>query len=556
MSSGKETPRQKMIGMMYLVLTALLALNVSKQILQGFVMVNESVTKSKIILDENNFKVKKAFEDYVNAGNYEAKPYLIRANEAQKSIHLVDSYIDSVKLLIVQKSEGPTKKDTSQLRFMERLDDFDTPTHLMIGSDEANPIDKRYSAKDLKLQLTNLHSNLYTMLDNMQKNANTLLEKDDVTAIKQKLTSIKPLDNNSGEDGENLSWELKNFYHMPMAAVITNLNKIQADMKNLESEFLHVFGAASTKYLFKVNKLQAKVVAPSAYVLAGQSFKADVVLSASSTELTSERMKVLVGATYDTLTKKLSVPGNSISIADGIGKYETTTSATGQKNLKGVVVYKNPKGFEEYYPFDYSYMVAPPFTAIAADNMNVFYVGVDNPMSVSSAGFSPSDIKVSVVGCGAVIEGNTAGKYILKATSAGTCMVTVMAKVNGLYQQQGAPKKFRVKSIPPPVLKIGGKLALGNLEFTRSGLSSIAGLAVESPGFDFPVTMTVKSFDFTYFKGGELKTITCNSNNLSNEAKKALSELRIGQRAFFENVKVQTPTGIIAVQMAQIKVRS
>ena len=555
MSSGKETPRQKMIGMMYLVLTALLALNVSKQILQGFVMVNESVTKSKIILDENNFKVKKAFEDYVNAGNYEAKPYLVRANEAQKSIHLVDSYIDSVKLLIVQKSEGPTKKDTSQLRFMERLDDFDTPTHLMIGSDEANPIDKRYSAKDLKLQLTNLHSNLYTMLDNMQKNANTLLEKDDVTAIKQKLTSIKPLDNNSGEDGEKLSWELKNFYHMPMAAVITNLNKIQADMKNLESEFLHVFGAASTKYLFKVNKLQAKVVAPSAYVLAGQSFKADVVLSASSTELTSERMKVLVGATYDTLTKKLSVSGNSISIADGIGKYETTTNATGQKNLKGVVVYKNPKGFEEYYPFDYSYMVAPPFTAIAADNMNVFYVGVDNPMSVSSAGFSPNDIKVSVVGCGAVIEGNTAGKYILKATSAGTCMVTVMAKVNGLYQQQGDPKKFRVKSIPPPVLKIGGKLALGNLEFTRSGLSSIAGLAVESPGFDFPVTMTVKSFDLTYFKGGELKTITCNSNNLSNEAKKALSELRIGQRAFFENVKVQTPTGVIAVQMAQIKVR-
>jgi gliding motility-associated protein GldM len=556
MSSGKETPRQKMIGMMYLVLTALLALNVSKQILQGFVMVNESVSKSKLILDENNFKVKKAFEDYVNAGNYEAKPYLLKAIEAQKSIRIVDAYIDSVKLLIIQKSEGPTKTDTSQLRFMERLDDFDTPTHMMIGSDESNPISSKYSAKDLKLQLTKLYSDLTLMLDHMQKNASTKLERDDVNAIKQKLSSIKPLDNNSGEDGEKLNWELKNFYHMPMAAVITNLNKIQADMKNLESEFLHVFGAASNKYLFKVNKLQAKVVAPSAYVLTGQSFKADVVLSASSTELTSDRMKVLVGATYDSITKKLSVAGNSLTISDGIGKYETVTSSIGSKDLKGVVVYKNPKGIDEYYPFDFSYMVAPPFTAIAADNMNVFYVGVENPISVSSAGFAPSDLKVSVSGCGALMQANAGGKYTLKATSAGTCMVTVMAKVNGVYKPQGEPKKFRVKSIPPPVLKVGGKLALGNLEFTRAGLQSIAGLAVESPGFDFPVSMIVKSFDLTYYKSGELKTITCNTSNLSNDAKRALTELRIGQRAYFENVKVQTPAGVISVPMAQIKVKS
>ena len=297
-------------------------------------MVNESVSKSKLILDENNFKVKKAFEDYVNAGNYEAKPYLLKAIEAQKSIRIVDAYIDSIKLIIIQKSEGPTKTDTSQLRFMERLDDFDTPTHMMIGSDESNPISSKYSAKDLKLQLTKLYSDLTLMLDQMQKNASTKLESDDVNAIKQKLSSIKPLDNNSGEDGERLNWELKNFYHMPMAAVITNLNKIQADMKNLESEFLHVFGAASNKYLFKVNKLQAKVVAPSAYVLTGQSFKADVVLSASSTELTSDRMKVLVGATYDSISKKLSVPGNSVTISDGIGKYETVTSGIGSKDLK------------------------------------------------------------------------------------------------------------------------------------------------------------------------------------------------------------------------------
>ena len=79
MSSGKETPRQKMIGMMYLVLTALLALNVSKEILKGFVMVDESLEKSKVILDENNIRIRQAFEAYVKDGNYEAKPYLLKA---------------------------------------------------------------------------------------------------------------------------------------------------------------------------------------------------------------------------------------------------------------------------------------------------------------------------------------------------------------------------------------------------------------------------------------------------------------------------------------------
>lgn len=84
MSSGKETPRQKMIGMMYLVLTALLALNVSKEILQGFVMVDESIGKSKVILDENNSRIQKAFEDYVKDGNFEAKPYLLKIHRNTK----------------------------------------------------------------------------------------------------------------------------------------------------------------------------------------------------------------------------------------------------------------------------------------------------------------------------------------------------------------------------------------------------------------------------------------------------------------------------------------
>jgi gliding motility-associated protein GldM len=556
MSSGKETPRQKMIGMMYLVLTALLALNVSKEILKGFVTVDESIEKSKAILDENNGRVQKAFEDYVKAGNFKAQPYLLKAIEAQKELRLVDAYIDSVKLLIVQKTEDPSKRDTSQLRFMEKLDDYDTPTYLLLGSDEASPITTRYSAKDLRLQLDRLYGGLTGMLDNMQKNADTKLDEADLNALKQKLATIKPVDRNLVSDGVKLNWELENFYNMPMAAVITNLNKIQADMKNVESEVLHVFGAASGKFEFKFNKVEAKVISPTAYVLSGQPFKADIVLSASSSDLGSDRMKVLIGAEYDTLKNQLSVAGSSLSVAGGMGKFESMTSATGQKNLKGVVVFRNARGVDEFYPFDYSYMVAPPFTAVSADNMNIFYAGVDNPMSASSAGFSPSDLRVTVSGCGAVATSAGPGKYTITAKSAGSCTVTVAAQVNGVYQQQGAPKVFRVKDIPPPVLKMAGKLATTNLEMSRNEIGQMGGIGAESPGFMFAVNMPVKSFDVFMVRKGKMETYTCTGNNFSSEAKVAMSSLRSGDKLYIENAKVQKPTGMITLPSVQIKVKS
>lgn len=554
MSSGKETPRQKMIGMMYLVLTALLALNVSKEILQGFVMVDESIGKSKVILDENNSRIQKAFEAYVNDGNFEAKPYLLKSIETQKSIRIVDAYIDSMKVIIARKTEGISKSDTSQLRFMEKLDDFDTPTYLLIGSDETKPIDSKYSAKDLRLQLTNLHQDLLNLIDNMQKNSKTKLDNETINTLKQKLSTIKPVDRNLEKDGIKLNWELENFYHMPLAAVITNLDKIQADMKNLESEFLHTFAAASSKFLFKADKLHADVVAPSAYVLSGQPFKANIVLGASSSEFTPDRMEVLVGGVYDTTSKKLINPGTPLVIKDGMGQYEAMTSATGEKKLQGVIKYKNARGDFEYYDFNYQYTVAPPFSAVAADNMNIFYAGIENPVSVSAAGFSPSDLKVTVNGCGAEAIPNGAGKFTFKVKSAGTCSVAISAKVNGVYQQQGPAKTFRVKDIPPPVLKMGGKLATTNLEFTKNEIKQVGGFGAESVGFMFPVNFVVKSFEVLVQGGG---TYPCSNNNLSDDAKKALANMRAGQIVYIDNIKVLTPKQtLITIPSVKFKIKS
>lgn len=552
MASHKESPRQKMIGMMYLVLTALLALNVSDQVLKGFITVDEGIDKSKKIISQNNLQIEQAFKEYVEAGNVEAKPYYEKCVESRTKIEQLISYIDKMKYLLISKTENTTKPDTVQLRFMKKLDDFDTPTQLFIGSDEANPKTSIHTAFELKQNLTQLSSDLVKTISDLK--TTDQIDHADGNSLIEKINTIKPVDRNSMEDGIKMNWIMDNFYNIPTAAVITNFDKIQTDLKNVESELFRVLAASSNKYLFKVNKLQAKVLAPNSYVQTGQAFKADILLSASSNDLTSDRMKVLIGAEYDTLNKKLTKPGEAISIADGIGKYEVVGTGQGPQNFNGVIEYKNPKGLMEYYPFSYSYMVAAPFSAIGADNMNVMYVGVDNPVTVSAAGFAPTDLSVNISGCGAKVKLTSAGKYVISASSTGTCLMTVMAKTPEGMKQQGPPKVFRVKAIPPPVAKINGKPVLSTLELKATELNTINSLGAICMGFEFPVNAVIKEATIIATdKNGALIEEKITSPILTARAKEIIRGIGPGKRAFIEGIKVNINGQVVTAPDVIIK---
>ena len=172
MGGGKETPRQKMIGMMYLVLTALLAMNVSKQILKGYVTVNESMEKSKKNLTANNKRVMEAFQNTIN-GNPAAKPYYDKAQEAQTKIDEVVKYIENLKKVVYEETEKLGGGDTMQLRFAAKMDDYDMPTHVLIGSDAATPENKPNSALELRGKLDALMNGLISQLDGMQADKKT-----------------------------------------------------------------------------------------------------------------------------------------------------------------------------------------------------------------------------------------------------------------------------------------------------------------------------------------------------------------------------------------------
>jgi len=538
---GKETPRQKMIGMMYLVLTALLAMNVSKDILKAFVTVNESLERTNNNFNTNSQKLLKAFEA-TQKETATAKPYYEKVLAAEKLTNGLYDYIEKLKHELIAKTDGNPGGDTLRLRYVDAKDNYDKPTHELIGDDERNPRSGEFSALELKTKIVEVHDKLIKMLDDMQKNESTHFLQSDYDNLKKKIETLKPDVGDEKEDGVPVTWEILNFYHLPLAGTITNLTKMQADLKNVESEVISTFSNASGKLMVKFNKLSAKVVAPSSYIQSGQKYDADIFIAASSSDFKKENMQVLVNPTsYDTVTGNV-VGGTDVPLsADGMGKYEQGTQGQGEQKYKGVIRFKQPDGKYKLYPFEQSYMVAAPSVAVSADQMNVFYVGVPNPVSVSAAGVSPTDLIVSPSGGGVRSTSKGAGVYEFNFSSAGDCIVNVSSKSpSGPAKSQGS-KKFRVKPLPPPITTVGG--VSGGVDMKKTSLASIGGVGATAPGFDFKANFIVLSFDITGSVKGQTKVASCQGNSLTPEAKAILNGAGIGSKVFIDNVKVKGPDG-------------
>ncbi len=535
MAGGKETPRQKMIGMMYLVLTALLAMNVSKQILQGYLSVNESLVKSKQNLTENNSRVTKAFEASIG-GNAAAKPYYEKALEAQKLIQEVDKYISELRAKIVAHTEPTALEnekiaDTLNLRRMDKIDDYDMPSHMLGLGEPKTPEKGPFTAYELRMKMTGLHDKLVAMVDAMQKDPKTKFLEDDYQGIKKKFASIKPTDSNREEDGVKFNWEMDNFYHLPLAAVYTNLNKFQTDLKNVEAEVLQVFSGASGKLAIKFDAIKARVVAPSSYIAAGQPYEANIFLAASSSKLAAGDMEILIGV--DSAAAANGAKGSSsVPVVGGEGLYSVGTGGEGDQEYKGVIKYKNPDGSFKYYPFSGAYKVAKSAASVSADQMNVFYAGVPNPVTAAAAGISPQDISVNATGAGVRVTPKGAGKYEFNFSGTGECMVSVSAKTKDGVKSQGPPIKFRVKPLPKPELKIGGKFA--PQEMKKGELGMVSGLGAGANGFDFQANFVVLSYEVTGKAKGKLMQESGTGNNLSGAAASILKGADVGSKIYID----------------------
>jgi gliding motility-associated protein GldM len=522
MAGGKLSPRQKMIGMMYLVLTALLALNVSKEIINAFVVIETGLGNTNKQSDAKNEFIFQAFEKAKKNDEKKVAPLFEKAKQAQKKSKELCDYIKSLRTEMIAEVEGVEKKvaDTLTLARIAKPDDYDKPTHFMIGEDPANVTGK---AKELKLKL-----------ENYKKELQALLPKDAVVD----LSALDTKEIYSVSDEKKISWEWYNFYHIPVTAVAAQFARITNDVKNAEGAVVNELFNAISASDFKFDKLQARVIAPSSYILSGDQYKAEVFVAASSK---TQNPTVILGCDYDSVTKKpignLS-DSTTVKVSEGVGYYTASAGAEGLQKWGGVIKVKKPDNTYEYYPFKSEYMVAKPAAAVSPDKMNVFYIGVDNPVTVSAAGVAPENLVVSFSNCSST---GGRGKYVVRPNAGATeASVSVGGKFGDKTTNMGS-FKFRVKRVPDPVCYVGS--IKGDGVMPKSEVANIRGIFAKMENFDFDLKFDVVSWVLSMNVNGVFVDEKANGAGVTGAQSKLLAGAKGGTKVLFEQVTVKGPDG-------------
>ena len=454
MSGGKETPRQKMIGMMYLVLTALLALNVSKEILNAFVIVEDGLNKTNANFDGKNGVLYSKFEKAMADNKVKTEPWYKKAMEVKKKSAELCKMVDDIKselYLEVQKLPDKSVSDTFKLKQLDSKDNYDIPTHVLLG---ATPEEPGADAKIIPL-----------------KNALIAFRKEmmDLVPAKEKgnLKLGLVTDDVRDEEGKPVHWEFNNFDHTTMAADMCIFAGIKNDIKNAESDMVGLLLKAITAEDFSFDAVEAKVVANANYITAGEDYTADIFVSAHSS---TQNPEIVIGS-VDTTTKvaKLVGTGVQVPVSAGVGKYLVRTGAEGDQEYSGLINVKAPDGSVKPYPFHGKYTVAKPSMAVSPTKMNVFYIGVENPVDISVAGVAPMDVQATMSGGNGTIINKGSGHYIVnvKAGDAkGMINVNVSKKTKDGNKSAGPPMVFRVKRVPSPLSSFAGIIAVSYTHLT------------------------------------------------------------------------------------------
>ncbi|MFN8180257.1 MAG: gliding motility protein GldM [Bacteroidota bacterium] len=527
MAGGKLTPRQKMINMMYLVLTALLALNVTKEVINAFVTINESVQLSKDNLDKKNQNTYAAFAQAMSVDANKYKDVNDRANAVKKSAGDLVKFIEELKTQLVTTTDHiDAGQPVPELRMMERKDDYDVPTNLMCGDDQNG---KGKAATELKNKLEAFKK---VILANAPKGSG-------VADPKQLDKLLNTADPEKPEEGKR-TWEMVNFYHNPVVATVALLTKLQSDVRNAESQVIDELLTSVDKNIVKLDKLNAKVIANSTVVTIGSEFQADVFLSATSSTMAPE---VFIGATYDSTSKACKgCDGNALPVEGGYAKYSDRPGSEGEKKWSGVIRVKKPDGSYDHYPFSSSYVAQKPNSVVSADNMNVLYIGVENPMSISVPGVTHDKVKVTIEGAGGALRPNPsagAGRYTATVGSVGKATIRVSAEIGGKVMPMGA-FEYRVKRVPDPVATISNSKG-GNI---GKNLLMAGTLIPILENFDFKLFFKITGFKMTITgKGKDLVEYETQGNQLSQPMRDALSKTRAGDKVFFEYIKARMDGG-------------
>ncbi|HKC36270.1 MAG TPA: gliding motility protein GldM [Chitinophagaceae bacterium] len=494
-------PRQKMINMMYLVLTALLALNVSSEILNAFKTVNNSLQKTNEVITASTNDVMASLQaKLADAGTGEkAKIWYPKAQQVQAYSKSMYDLIDDFKKKI---STGAKYDPTSDKD--KGVDNLDVTTRVMV---------EKGDGKVLKQRLEEYKKNIVAELEKK------IQDKDLLKTI-QNFTSSLPVNTDmpKTKNKSNRTWEAACFHMVPTIAALTILSKFQNDVKTAENKVVTFCHEQVGKVEFRFNQYEAIVGQNSNVLLSGQELEIHAGLAAMNSD---QKPVVTIGGAVVPLDDK------------GLAVWKQKVGSSGKIPVK--VSYRDQEGQQKDKIVEVEYTVGQSSAAVQLDNMNVLFIGVDNPVTISGSG-SVDQIKSSISGGGGVLNGNGSHRSVRVTQVTDECYITVTTPDGKTTRMQ-----FRVRTIPDPTPMVGTNKS-GNIP--ASYFKSQAGVRALVENFYYKTQFNVTSFRITGDGAGFDDIIEANNTGAEwNEAKNIVNRARAGSFITIEDIYAIGPDG-------------
>ncbi len=516
MAGGKLTPRQKMINMMYLVLTALLALNVSKEILNAYKTVNNSIMKSNSVVNDKNTATYKAFEDAVKDPQTAAKAAIWKPKADKVKTLASDLYgfLEATKLELKKRSDYKVENGVEEFK----EDDIDAPTYMMIEQKKGTEVyNKMLEYKKQLLAVLNPAD----FADNPTLQAT--IKKDLAEFEKSLPISMDIPESHTGtkytKDG--VGWSESNFHMTPTIAALTILSKLQSDVKSAEAQMVDYYFGQIGQVKVVYDAFQAIASANTNYCMPGDPVE----------------VYAGVGAFSEASKPTIVINGSPTALQDGMATFKTTAAGAGEHSVPVSISYTKPDGTIATLKKDIKYTVGTPSgAAVMMDKMNVIYIGVDNPLTVSS-GAGAEKTSVSGTGGGlAVNKGAAPGKYIARATTVGQATINVNVTGGKAFQFP-----VRIKRIPDPVPTLGGKLRGGNAQVGT--IKAQSGVVAILENFDFEARFNVQSYSMIYSSKGDVYRSETSGPLFNAQMQGFMGRAKPKDIIFLDDIKVVGPDG-------------
>ncbi|WP_055444423.1 gliding motility protein GldM [Lacinutrix himadriensis] len=501
MAGGKASARQKMINLMYLVFIAMMAMNMSKEVLSAFGLMEAKFADSNEATTDRNDKLLAALEIKSDENPKEFKIPAARAQEVKIASDKFYKYVESLKTDLVKA--GQYKLDEQGKLPFEAMDKTDI-------------LDEAWFTGD---RLTKKGQEVMDNINAYKKAINDILAKDEsYRGRAQAFAKTFSTESVPNKDGKKIDWLAYNYQGFPAIASYTKLTAMQNDIKVTESDMFSLFLGNIVSEATTLNNYKAIVLADKSAFFAGEKFQG----------------RVVIGKYANVAPTKLTVQGNEVDLSKAI---DSTGAATldfnvgnvGEHQIEGKFTFiENGKELEiPIVNANYVVVPRPNSATISADKMNVVYRGVSNPMTISFAGVP--DNKVSASGAG-LSKGSGTGKYNMVPTTGKEVTINVTAKLD-----DGTPasdrKTFRIKDIPKPSGQMAGKT--GQFSLPRNNVE-IGRVEAVLEDFDFDLPLKVTSFKF---KVPGSPSVTCQGNKLNSQAKSALRKAKRGSDVQIFDIK-------------------